>query len=211
MAEMQNDGLALEEEDRLPWLESAEDYGSDSSSSPMRVAMLLLLGLLALAAIVAGFYWLQGRNAGLTGDGTLIAAQEGDYKVRPADTDAKDFEGEGDASFAASEGQETNAKIATAQPVEQAVKKAPASVATAGADAALVQLGAFGSAAQADAAWSGFTRRFSAIGGMTKKITSTSRDGGTIYRLNAVAPNAATAQQLCNGIKSAGADCMVVK
>ena len=124
MSDTTRDSLDLDDEDRLPWLESADDYEEEGEYSPLRVGIFLLVGMLLLAGIVGAIYWMQNRgDAGINGDGELIAAQEGDYKVRPDDPQAKSFEGEGDASFAASEGEETDAKLGTAAPTEAPVRK----------------------------------------------------------------------------------------
>lgn len=98
----------LDQEDRLPWLEAADDYQEEPSVSPARLALLVLGGLLLIGAIVGGMWYLQ--NGG-RGNGELIAAPAGEYKVTPADPDAKVFEGEGDSSFAASEGAEPVGKV----------------------------------------------------------------------------------------------------
>lgn len=210
MSDVNSDSLDLDDENRLPWLESAEDYDGEDEYSPVRVALFVGLGIALLAAIVGGIYWMQNRDAGgLSGDGTLIAAQEGDYKVRPDDPQARKFEGEGDASFAASEGQGTAGKLGVAPPVEAPIKKA-ASVTPSAPGSAMIQLGAFSSASQADSAWSGFARRFADIGALPKKIVQGTVEGGTIYRLNAVASNVSTAQKVCNGLKAAGESCIVV-
>lgn len=210
MSDVNSDSLDLDDENRLPWLESAEDYDGEDEYSPIRVALFIGLGIALLAAIVGGIYWMQNRDAGgLSGDGTLIAAQEGDYKVRPDDPQAKKFEGEGDASFAASQGQGTPGKLGTAPPVEAPIKKT-ASTTSSAPGSALIQLGAFSSAAQADSAWSGFSRRFADIGALPKKISQGTVEGGTIFRLNAVAPNVQAAQKVCNGLKAAGESCIVV-
>lgn len=210
MSDVTRESLDLDDEDRLPWLESAEDYDDEGEYSPARVILFVIFGLALLAAIVGGIYWLQNRDGGaIDGDGTLIAAQEGDYKVRPADTQARIFEGDGDASFAASEGQETTARMGTAEPIETPLKK-PEPDAAAVASGPMIQLGAFSSAAQADKAWSGLSQRFTNIGALPKKVVQGSVEGSTIYRLNAIAPNAAAAQQACNSMKAAGESCLVV-
>ncbi|GAA0472806.1 hypothetical protein GCM10009096_12510 [Parasphingorhabdus litoris] len=207
MSDVNSDSLDLDDDNRLPWLESAEDYEGEDEYSPIRVALFIGLAIALLAAIVGGIYWMQNRDAGgLSGDGTLIAAQEGDYKVRPDDPQAKQFEGEGDASFAASQGQETPGKLGTAPPVEAPIRK---TVPTA-PGSAMIQLGAFSSASQADRAWSGFARRFADIDALPKKIVQGTVEGGTIYRLNAVAPDVSAAQKVCNGLKAAGESCIVV-
>jgi len=211
MSDVSRDGLELDDEDRLPWLESAEDYDEEGEYSPVRVALFVLAGLVLLAAIVGGVYWFQNRDGGgLQGDGELIAAQEGDYKVRPDDPQTKQFEGEGDASFAASQGKETTAKLGTAAPVEAPIRSADNAPA-AGGDSAMVQLGAYSTASLADGSWASYARRFEAIGTLPKKIVPGTVDGGTIYRLNAVAPSHQAAQQLCNNLKAAGESCLVVR
>lgn len=211
MSDVSRDGLELDDEDRLPWLDSAEDYDEEGEYSPVRVALFVLAGLVLLAAIVGGVYWFQNRDGGgLQGDGELIAAQEGDYKVRPDDPQTKQFEGEGDASFAASQGKETTAKLGTAAPVEAPIRSADNAPA-AGGDSAMVQLGAYSTASLADGSWASYARRFEAIGTLPKKIVPGTVDGGTIYRLNAVAPSYQAAQQLCNNLKAAGESCLVVR
>jgi hypothetical protein len=212
MSDTTRENLDLDDEDRLPWLESAEDYDDDGEYSPVRVALFIGAGLLLLVAVVGGIYWLQNSGSGgLDGDGELIAAQEGDYKVRPNDPQAKQFEGEGDASFAASEGKETPAQLGNPVAAEAPIRKPDATPAAADAATALIQLGAYSSASLADGSWAGYARRFESIGALPKKILRGTVEGGTIYRLNAVAPSYEAAQQLCNNLKAAGESCLVVR
>lgn len=92
----------LRDEDRLPWLETVEPDDEEPSHTLRHVAFALL-GLALLGAIVfAVVRWQQGRAAG--GDGSLIAAPEGDYKIRPDDPGGLKVEGEGDAAVATSAG-----------------------------------------------------------------------------------------------------------
>lgn len=93
---------SVTDNDRLPWLETAEDDDDDGPSLG-RVLGLALLGLILLGGIIGGIYWWQHR-APAAGDGTLIAAQEGDYKVKPDDPGGLKVEGEGDSSVATSGG-----------------------------------------------------------------------------------------------------------
>lgn len=212
MSETTHDSLDLDDEDRLPWLESAEDYDDEGEYSPIRVALFVGAGLLLLAAIVGGIYWLQNRDGGgLDGNGELIAAQEGDYKVRPDDPQARQFEGEGDTSFAASEGKDTPAQLGDPVETEAPIRKSDAASAADGAGTALIQLGAFSSASLADSSWAGYARRFESIGALPKKILQGTVEGGTIFRLNAVAPSREAAQQICNNLKAAGESCLVVR
>ena len=147
----------------------------------------------------------------------MIAAQEGNYKVAPADPEGKSFEGEGDVAFAASEGKKVDAKIDPAK-----AKAAAAASSTAGtppmksgsipAGAAFVQLGAFSDATTAEQAWGALGKRFAAISGSNKRIAEGSGEGGRkVFRLQAVAANSAAAQQLCTKLKAAGESCIVVK
>ncbi len=119
------DTLALEEEDRLPWLEAVDNTEDENAVSPGRLIGLVLGGLGALALLVGAIWWMQSRGGASNGEGELIAAAEGDYKVAPADPGARTFQGEGDASFKTSQGGEVNGKI---DPT-----KAPEAPATAGA------------------------------------------------------------------------------
>ena len=122
-AEQGEAGLGLEDEDRLPWLEAADGFEEDGEVSPARLLVMVLGGLLLIGVVLGGLWWVQ--NGGARGKGELIAAQEGDYKVAPKNDGAKAFEGEGDASFSASEGAEPAGKVdPTRMPEEPAVMPA---------------------------------------------------------------------------------------
>lgn len=109
MTDTDRDSLDLQDEDRLPWLEAVNDADDDEGISIVRLLLLIVAGLVFLGAIIGGIYWLQ--TASDEGDGTLIAAPEGAYKVPAEDSDARTFEGEGDSSFATSEGMEGSGKL----------------------------------------------------------------------------------------------------
>ncbi|WP_295441076.1 SPOR domain-containing protein [Sphingorhabdus sp. EL138] len=214
MINRNNDGLNLDDNDRLPWLETADGYAAEPNGSPMRLAYLGVAGFALLAAIVGGIYWLQsGQAGGPNGTGELIVAPKSNYKEKPADAGGKSFEGEGDSAFAASEGQKTGAVLAvppagpvTAQPATPtATDKAPA-------NAVLVQLGAFGDFAKAETAWTGLNKRFGFLAGMNRKIAQANVEGGgTVFRLQAVTANSTEAQQLCAKLRVAGENCLIVR
>ncbi|MFY9351496.1 MAG: SPOR domain-containing protein, partial [Sphingobium sp.] len=104
--------LDLDDEDRLPWLEPAVDDTDDERISPLRLLGLILLGLVLIGAVVGGVWLVKDRTGGGTaGEGTLIAAPAGDYKIAANEADAKKFDGEGDASYAASEGVTRDGRI----------------------------------------------------------------------------------------------------
>jgi len=100
--------MDLREEDRLPWLETVEPDEQETVGIG-RVIALVVLGLAVLAAIIFGIYKLQQRTP--TGDGQLIAAQEGDYKVKPDDAGGLKVKGEGDSAIATSAGKSGNGAI----------------------------------------------------------------------------------------------------
>ncbi len=213
-----NDGLSLDDPDRLPWLETADGYDYDEGPSPLKIATMVLGGLALLAAIVYAIYMLQRNQVGGSGNGEVIAAQEGSYKVAPNDPEGKKFEGEGDAAFAASEGKKSGATIdpAKAKAAAAADKAkagaAPTKVGPVPAGAVLVQLGAFGDAAKANTAWAAMSKRFGFLSGLSHKVAEGAGEGGRkVYRLQAAAGDAASAQQLCAKLKAAGENCLVVK
>jgi hypothetical protein len=215
-------GLNLNDPDRLPWLETADGYEYDDSASPLRIAVMLLAGLVLLAAIIGAIYWLQRNQiGGANGNGQLIASPAGAYKVKPQDAGGKRFEGEGDSAFAASEGTKTGATLvpaaktaAIAPPAAMASAPvaAPATIAAAPASTVMVQLGAFGDSAKADAAWAALNKRFGFLAGMNRKIAETNVEGGRkVFRLQAVTANSSEAQQLCAKLKVAGENCLIVR
>ncbi len=218
-----NNGLNLNDPDRLPWLETADGYEYVESTSPLRMAVMLLAGLVLLAAIIGAIYWLQRNQiGGANGNGQLIAAPAGAYKVKPQDAGGKRFEGEGDSAFAASEGTKTGAiwvpaaKVAAAAPpaaMASAPAAAPAAPSAApSAGAVMVQLGAFGDSAKADAAWAALNKRFGFLAGMNRKIAEANVEGGRkVFRLQAVTANSSEAQQLCAKLKVAGENCLIVR
>lgn len=209
----------FDDPDRLPWLDTADSY-EDEGMSPLKIAGFVL-GLLALFGLIAGgIYWLQNRNTGVgLGDGTgeMIAAPEGDYKVKPADAQGRDFEGEGDVAQATADGRDvTTVKPATpgqATPIADAKATAGATAGAAAATAAtgtgMVQLGAFADAKSADQVWTTLGTRFAFLSGYEKKITTATVEGRQVVRLNAVTADADAAQKLCAQLKAAGGDCLI--
>jgi hypothetical protein len=222
MTNTNDNGLNLDDSDRLPWLETADGYEYDDRASPLRIVAMVLAGLVLLAAIIGAIYWLQRNQiGGANGNGQLIAAPASAYKVKPQDAGGKRFEGEGDSAFAASEGTKTGATLvpaakiaATAPPAAMASAPvaAPAPSAAAPASTVMVQLGAFGDSAKADAAWAALNKRFGFLAGMNRKIAETNVEGGRkVFRLQAVTANSSEAQQLCAKLKVAGENCLIVR
>jgi SPOR domain len=136
---------AVEDEDRLPWLEAVESDEDEDGLSASKLLGFLAVAVIALGLVVGGVAWLRSQSAGPSGDGTLIAAQEGDYKVKPDDPGGMKVEGQGGATFAAAEGAEANGKVDVGAKPEAAVAgtkiaKAPAAAIAAGAKAVTTAL-----------------------------------------------------------------------
>jgi cell division septation protein DedD len=214
---LETERLALDDEDeRLPWLESSddEDYAESEGSDIGHTLRLGLLALAALAAIVLGIYWITHRNPdpALTPDGSLVAAEATPYKEAPKDPGGKTFDGTGDTSFAVSEGQSKPAQMAQAAGAAPAAAPAakPSTAAAASAGGVGVQVGAFSSKESAEAGWSKLVgASHGALSGVSHLVIAGTADNGTIFRLQAVAPNGDAAQALCGKLKGAGISCQV--
>lgn len=227
--------LSLQEEDRLPWLEAVETDEEDEGVTGSKLVGFVLAGLLALGVLVGGIWWLRSQQQGPSGDGTLIAAQEGDYKVKPDEPGGMKVEGQGDASFAASEGAEANGKVdlaakpeapvavvkqtqvpaakpttPAAKPAVTATLAAPATTplsAPAPSGGGLVQFGAYGSQATAEEAWATLTGKNPTLARLSKSVLPAAVGGKTLYRLRANAGSPAAAAALCAKV----GNCIVVK
>ena len=106
-----NDELSLGKDDRLPWLEPVDDY-PDENGTGRGKAIALGIALLAAAGLAAGGMWYVRSQEQLpNGNGALIRAPEGPFKTRPEEAGGMAVDGQGDASFAASEGAETDGKL----------------------------------------------------------------------------------------------------
>jgi hypothetical protein len=128
------------DDDRLPWLETVEDEYHEGRSLG-RMLLLIVLVLLVLGAAAFGWYWYQ-QQRGLSGNGELIEAQEGDYKVKPDEPGGMQVEGEGDTVFATSQGAASNASINVAALPEAPVegKAAQGTAASEGTKTAKVEV-----------------------------------------------------------------------
>ena len=102
-------GEAYEGDDRLPWLETVdEDY--DEGQKRGRVFLYVFLALLLAGLVILGYLYIR-QHQGQAGNGELIKAPAGDYKVKPDEPGGMKVEGQGDAVFATSQGAASNASI----------------------------------------------------------------------------------------------------
>lgn len=122
MTEHDNEPLRFEQEERLPWLEPIDDV-EPGGASVGRLIGLVIVGLGVIGLVVGGLWWWQ--NGGGRPRGELIAAPEGNYKVTPAAEPGR-FDGDGNASVAATEGVPTTGTVDPARMPEQPKAPPPA-------------------------------------------------------------------------------------
>lgn len=212
--------LDLDEEETLPWLESA-DYEDEEGVDTGRIVGFVILALLALGLIIGLFWFLtnRGPDPELAPDGSTIAAEEGPYKERPEDPGGKEFDGTGDVAPAVGEGQTREGRIAdNAGAATAAARSAKPSVdapstkqadGSAAAPGTVVQVAAIADRSRADEKWRELSRRSDALSGFRYRVEEARIDNGTVYRIQAVTGSNSAARQLCDSLKADGVDCIV--
>ena len=206
--------LALDEDERLPWLESADDDDDDAGTvDTARLMRFVVFGLILLAAVGGGLWFLDHHSANgpAVADGSVIKAPAEPYKQVPTDKGGKTFAGTGDSAFAVSEGKTTPARLGGGEaPVASPTIDTSAGAAgDAGTGGVGVQVGAYSSQATAEAGWTRLSGSNEALKGVKHRVVEGSADIGTVYRLQAVATDAAGANALCASLKAGGIPCQV--
>lgn len=217
--------LALDADERLPWLESDDDDDGAEQGAVDAVRLLRFVAIgVALLALLVGAIWLANRQSTAPGeaikDGAVIPAPTEPYKTEPADKGGKTYAGTGDSAFAVSEGKSTPAKLGgadtpVAAPSAGAATPATGSAAATGGGAAGetggvgVQVGAYTSLATAEAGWSRLSSSHDLLKGLKHRVLEGSADIGKVYRLQAVSADLASANALCSGLKASGVPCQV--
>lgn len=218
----------MRDEDRLPWLETVED-DYDDGPSVIRIVLLVILALAIVAAAIFGYQYYK-KQQGADGNGALITAQEGDYKVKPDDPGGLKVEGEGDTAIATSDGAGTrnasiDMKAAPEAPIagkkaapatvdagaSKVVAAIPAVAPAAASGGAVVQLGSFASESEADASWATVSKKYAYLAPMGKSVQAAQVGGKTVYRLRVNAGSAGAATSLCAKLAAAGQACFVPK
>ncbi|OCC25231.1 hypothetical protein MB02_00650 [Croceicoccus estronivorus] len=209
--------LALNDEDeRLPWLESGEDDEEEGVDTG-RIVGFALIGFTILALIVGLIWWLanRGPDPDMVADGGTIEAPDKPYKSRPDDPGGKEFAGTGDTSFKVGEGEVTEGKLATqevpkpADPDAGEAKAGDSEAAEPATSGVGVQVGAYSTKASAQTGWNTLYASNEVLKGYKHRIVQGKADIGTVYRLQAVAPDVASAESLCAKLKAAGTACQV--
>jgi hypothetical protein len=211
--------LSLTEEDEpLPWLESADYDDEDEGVDAGRIIGFVLIAALALAALFGAIWFFSNRGADsdLIADGSTIEAPEGPAKERPEIPGGRTFAGSGDVAPAVSEGQSREGRIADQPSPKPSVDIAKPATATATATApttasggVAVQVGAYSNKAGAETGWNALNRQTNALKGVKYRIVEGQADIGTVYRLQAVTGDAAAAKSLCTALRSDGIACQV--
>ncbi|GGD88348.1 hypothetical protein GCM10011515_05020 [Tsuneonella deserti] len=204
------------EDERLPWLESGEEDEDEGGVDTGRIVGFVMFAALALVALIAGIWWFGQRapDAEFVADGSTIEAPDAPYKVRPSTPGGKTFEGTGNLAPAVGEGKSIQGRIAdnTPQPsidVPKPGEKPAAAAATPAPSGIPVQVGAYTSREDAEAGWRSLQARTEKLNGVSHRVVQGVADMGTVYRLQAMAGNAAAASELCRGLNGDGVDCQV--
>ena len=209
----------LSGEDRLPWLEAVEEEEDRDGPSAAKLAAAIIIGLVAIGIIVGGLFWLGNRGQE-DGDGTLIAAEEGDYKVKPADPGGMEVADQAGTAQSAAQGAEPQGRLDTGAVPEAPVTRPPAAAqpqpqpkapprpaAPAASAGPTIQLGAFSSQARATQAWNALSGRFGYLAPLSHSVVPVQAGGRTLYRLRATGPDSAG---ICGRLLVAGEACSVV-
>lgn len=103
------------------------------------------------------------------------------------------------------------AKAATSNaPVKLALAEIPASSVSAVSGTHVVQLGAFSNVANAQAAWSKYSKRYGVLSGYNSASSTVTVNGRTLIRVAAMGfGNASSANSACRQIKARGGVCLV--
>jgi hypothetical protein len=213
----------------LPWLEPVEDEDEPPALSARKMGAAILVVLLAAALVAGTLYWLGRSNASEgTGAPELIKAEPGPAKIKPENPGGIDVAGDSETAFATGAGEQVDGQLdlgavpeeaiarprpraeaapTAEEPAEASPDSAAAAASAAPAAANQVQLGFYGSASEAEAAWKTLSGRFPVIAG-AGKIVVPYQSG---QRLRAAFGSPAEARAACQLLKAAGDACFVVR
>jgi cell division protein FtsN len=151
--------------------------------------------------------------------------------VKPQDPGGLDVAGDSQTTFETSAGQDIDSRLdlpqqpqtlpeappqrlpsnETKEPVAPKAAPQPPAPKPSGAPGSVIQLGAYGNAAQAERAWTALSNRFSALSGLTKIVVPYSAAGSSGYRLRAAAGSPEQAREICQALEAAGESCFIAR
>jgi len=198
--------LDLSEDDSLPWLEADEEDEGYSGIDTRQVIAFFLMLLLFLVLLVGAIWFFSTRSddTGPVADGSTIEAPDGPIRERPEDPGGREFDGTGNVAPVVGEGGTSEGVLAT-----DGDGDANGGSASTNSSGVGVQLAAYSSRARAEQGWNDLRRRTNVLDGVRYRIEEGTVDIGTVYRLQAVANDRSSADQLCNALRSDGLDCQV--
>lgn len=209
---------------RLPWLEAGDDDEDEGGEVDTGRLVRFAVGAFALlAAGIGGAWWATHPRApapALLADGSIIRAPAQPYKEAPKNPGGKTYAGTGDTSYGMSQGKVAMAHLAAGEapapaPVplakpEEKPSSAPSPAATeAVATGVGVQVGAYSTQSGAEAGWTRLAARAPALAGVKHRSIEGKADIGTVWRLQAVTADAASANALCATLKAQAIACQV--
>lgn len=214
--------LDLANTDSLPWLESDEDDDGAGGVDASQIMLFAAALVLVFGAVVGGVWFISNKATGgdLVADGSVIAAPAGPIKERPENPGGKTFAGTGNVAPVVGEGG-TRPAVVAEKPVAVATPAPKPTIATVSSTDAVpvsapaamsgvgVQLAAYGSRARAEQGWNDLSRRTDKLAGVKYRVVEGKVDIGTVYRLQAVTPDRASAEKLCAALKADGLDCQI--
>lgn len=175
-----------------------------NAGAPVGLAMADIPAVSMEAAAAAPATELAAIGPAPVADSAGFAAVESEVKIAEVAPVTPVYEA---PLIKASEGP---AKTAAAAPVKLAMADIPASKPVAASGTHLVQLGAFSSAANAEAAWSKLSKKYGVLGGFNSASSTVTVNGKKLIRLAASGfGNAAAANAACQQIKAKGGVCLV--
>jgi hypothetical protein len=198
--------LPLDLGDRLPWLEGDDEAERDAGSGRVIAALGVLLILVGLAG--GGLWYFRHRQqaAAMAIAGGVIKAPPGSYKVRPSTPGGTAAPGTGLLANRVAYGLDTHGNAATdGTPLDLATPGAASS----GAAGIGVQIGAYGSTADAEKAWPALASRYPVLSGLGHRVIEAQGDLGTVFGLQAVTATAAGAANLCAQLRASDLKCEV--
>lgn len=225
--------LDLSETDSLPWLEADEDDDEAGGFDTAQIVGFIAILAALLLGVVGAIYLISNRGGDETivADGSTIEAPAGPIKERPEDPGGKEFAGTGNVAPAVGEGQTREGQIGSDDGSQESSETITAGAASTGDEGASgsaaarttgtgnastgssggvgVQLAAYSSRARAEQGWSQLSRQTDALSGVRYRVVEGQIDSGTVFRLQAVADDRASADALCRALKADGLDCAV--